>query len=67
MILSARYANTAQKTLSLFPVDWSLVWEKEIVYKANLLTACTVLRIGESEVCRKFIREDEEKDRRTCE
>ena len=38
---------TADEFKDLFPAGWSLVWENEIVYKANLLAACAGLRIGE--------------------
>jgi len=44
---TVRQILTADEFKCLFPVDWSLVWDKEIVYKANLLAACTGLRIGE--------------------
>ncbi|MCL2252781.1 MAG: site-specific integrase, partial [Treponema sp.] len=44
---TVRVILTADEVKKLFPVDWSLVWENEIVYKANLLAACTGLRIGE--------------------
>jgi len=44
---TVRVILTADEFKRLFPVDWSLVWDKEIVYKANLLAACTGLRIGE--------------------
>jgi integrase len=44
---SERVILTGDEFRSLFPVDWSSVWDKEIVYKANLLAACTGLRIGE--------------------
>jgi len=44
---TVREIITADEFKSLFPVDWSAVWDKEIVYKANLLAACTGLRIGE--------------------
>jgi len=44
---TVRIIMTAEEFKNLFPADWSLVWEKEIVYKANLLAACTGLRIGE--------------------
>jgi len=44
---TVRIILTAEEFKDLFPADWSLVWENEIVYKANLLAACTGLRIGE--------------------
>jgi len=44
---TVRVILTADEFKSLFPVDWSSIWDKEIVYKANLLAACTGLRIGE--------------------
>ena len=44
---TVRVILNADEVKKLFPVDWSLVWENEIVYKANLLAACTGLRIGE--------------------
>jgi len=42
-----RVILTPDEFKKLFPVNWSSVWEKEIVYKANLLAACSGLRIGE--------------------
>jgi len=44
---SVRVILNADEFKRLFPVDWSAVWENEIVYKANLLAACAGLRIGE--------------------
>ena len=44
---TVRIILTPEEFKLLFPADWSLVWEKEIVYKANLLAACAGLRIGE--------------------
>jgi len=44
---TVRIILTLEEFKLLFPADWSSVWEKEIVYKANLLAACAGLRIGE--------------------
>ena len=44
---SVRVILNADEFKRLFPVDWSTVWESDIVYKANLLAACAGLRIGE--------------------
>jgi len=44
---TVRVILTPEEFKKLFPADWSSVWEKEIVYKANLLAACAGLRIGE--------------------
>ena len=38
---------TTDEAKLIFPAEWSSVWDNEIVYKANLLAACTGLRIGE--------------------
>jgi len=38
---------TVEEARKLFPIDWSLVWDNMVVYKAHRLAACTGLRIGE--------------------
>jgi len=44
---SVRIILTCDEVKKLFPADWSLVWENETVFKANLLAACAGLRIAE--------------------
>ena len=38
---------TLEETQKLFPQDWSQIWDSSVIYKANLLAACTGLRISE--------------------
>lgn len=38
---------TVEEVKKMFPPDWKTVWKKSVFYKANLLAACTGLRIGE--------------------
>ena len=38
---------SVEEARKLFPPEWSTVWESEVVCTANLLAACTGLRLGE--------------------
>jgi len=38
---------SVEEARKMFPADWSTVWDSELVYTANLLAACTGLRLGE--------------------
>ena len=38
---------TIEEVRTLFPSDWSVVWDSTVIYKAHLLAACTGVRIGE--------------------
>lgn len=38
---------TKEEVKKIFPANWSAVWKREIHYIANLLAACTGMRLGE--------------------
>ena len=38
---------TVEEVRRIFPAQWTAVWKKGVHYKANLLAACTGMRLGE--------------------